>query len=887
LYGLYKEIIEALRVHHTLVVPSPQRAAAIRLAFAASCLDQGQSVWRTPVVLSESDWLDRELLRASDAGEIMPRPLRAAEEWCVWREACAEALGENDAALADSLSDALRDSARLLFAWGISSDVLRGAGAESELLERTLAGVERRCLDLNAAATHERYQLLRRRLWREGAARAHITLAGFTEQIPARRALTHAWSQQGVTLRASESDVVLGAASRLEAPDALAELELAADWCRAQLQEDAQRRLLVVIPDLSRRAATIERVFEDALSAAHVLSGAGQGKGAIIEGGKALGGYPLVQQALGTLALLCGSVPFDAMSAWLRDAFWSAPGPAERARLDLWLRGSLSVEVDAASLVAALRTAPAGLSVAASLIARSLSAASQRLGPLTASMSTRVWYQRFQHALLATGWPGARPLSSEEEQTRARFAEVLEEGAALAPRFGPVSPARALGILRSLSERALFAPATGDAAVTLSAALVDPIVRYDGIWVAGMHADAWPPPPRLDPFIPAAAQRRAGITGANAEQLLAHTHVLLERWRRAAPQLVLSSPQHTEDREQPISPLLATLPAWSGAPAPRVISLAQCVRTARRSERYPDRLGTPWAAQVLPAGARLIEQQSRCAFRAYAELRLASASMETPRPGIDPRARGRFIHRALELLWQRLANARNLHEAHAAGQLDGWIEQSAVRALEQLTAARTLRADQPNLARELRRTVRLVRQLCELELTRAPFMVHALEARRTLMLAGAQLEVRIDRIDELDDGTFAVFDYKTGRPTQLGWSDERMAQPQLPVYLRAAKLDVSAVAAVYVSSQQSGYRGLADRIGRLPRVNALVETPWPEQVRTWGERIEQLASDFISGHAAAEPIAQACQICHLHAFCRIADRTERETPDPARGSADE
>jgi ATP-dependent helicase/nuclease subunit B len=887
-----------LEAGHTLVVPSAQRAASIRIAFAAHKLARGERAWRTPDVLAESEWLERELVRAADAGESVPRPLRPPEEWWVWREACRAALSDIDAPLVDSLADALRRSARLLFDWCVPVEALRGGGGESELLAHTLAGVESRCAELRAAGRHARYRLLARCVSRAG--RAGVALAGFLDKTPARRALIESWQSRGLALREHLVQAIPAPAYRVEAHDEEAELELAAQWCRERLTEDPRRRLLIIVPELARRREPALRAFQHTLAAAALLGIQEAGSPFLIEGGEPLALYPLVDQALRTLELLSGHLAFAPFSAWLRSPFFADPAPAERARLDVWLRGTLAVDVAAQELLRALQLAPAGVQAGADSLAARLAAALHALAPPQEPTSLQGWSSRFESALSAIGWPGVRRLSSEEEQTRARFREVLEDAASLAPRFGAVSAVRALAVLRALCERTAFAPATGDAAITLSSALVDPVVRYDGIWVAGLHAEAWPAAPKLDPFIPAAAQRRAGITAASPAGQLAQARALLDRWRGTAGEVLMSAARHIEDREQLISPLLGGLPPWLGATAPRRDSLAHRVRATRRTERYQDRAGAPWSGRRLPAGARLIEQQSRCAFRAYAELRLASAALETPRPGIDPRARGRFIHRTLELLWRQLEDAQALAAARAAGRLAQLIEEAASAALQEMLAAGALRVDGSSARRELQRAVRLVQQLCELELARAHFRVHALEARRTLALAEVGLEVRIDRIDELDDGTYAIFDYKSGRPAQLGWSDARIAQPQLPVYLLASGLNVSTLAAVHVTPQQGGYRGLADRAGRLPRVDTVddagpsaaasrPESAWLRQIQIWRGHIEQLAREFMAGHAAADPLAQACQTCHLQAFCRIGDQgaAAKAGSEAVAGSADE
>src|SRR5581483_3118269 len=67
----------------------------------------------------------------------------------------------------------------------------------------------------------------------------------------------------------------------------------------------------------------------------------------------------------------------------------------------------------------------------------------------------------------------------------------------------------------------------------------------------------------------------------------------------------------------------------------------------------------------------------------------------------------------------------------------------------------------PALSREIRRTIRLIRTLCTLERERTPFRVESTELDSTLTLSGAQLRIRIDRVDALEAGGRAILDYKS------------------------------------------------------------------------------------------------------------------------------
>src|SRR5262249_22752946 len=127
----------------------------------------------------------------------------------------------------------------------------------------------------------------------------------------------------------------------------------------------------------------------------------------------------------------------------------------------------------------------------------------------------------------------------------------------------------------------------------------------------------------------------------------------------------------------------------------------------------------------------------------------------------------------------------------------------------------------PALTRECRRAERLIRTLCLLERERAPFRVENTELETSLTLMGAQLRVRIDRVDGLETGGRAILDYKSGRRTPADWYGERPSHPQLLAYLAALGDDVVAMATVNVTAREIRFDGIANTSELLPKVRGV------------------------------------------------------------------
>ncbi|HEX3845550.1 MAG TPA: PD-(D/E)XK nuclease family protein [Steroidobacteraceae bacterium] len=858
----------------TLVVPSRQRAHALSLAYAAAQLARGRRVWTSPDVLPLEGWLLREIERFaahSGGGRNVPRLLAPAEEWLLWRQCTAEATGGLDLVNRASLAESLRRASGIAAELRIDLKAIREpAGTEVDLLVAVHRAVMQRSNVLGAASAAAALSSLPH----VGDDRC-VALAGFLAPSPRLQSIVAARVQYGFeTSYPPAIDATLLATPRIEIPaDERDELERIAQWCQQRLTAQADARLLILLPGSAGRrerlAALIRQAVDPRMTSASLLG---------LEGGQPLATLPVVAHALGSLALLAGeALRIESLLEWLRAPWWAEPSPAERAALDVWLRERGRLRLDLAALLALLRRAPAALAVPARTLAARLERAA---GPVRAgSGNPREWSERFESALQTLGWPGDRTRGSAEQQTQARFHELLEE-------LGQLSlTARTLTLdvaVQWLTERASltpYRPSDDDAAVSISPAYADPVVQYDGVWVAGLGSESFPQPVAPDPFLPLPAQIAARWPAASAAGRLEEARALIAAWRAAATELVLSAPARAQDIELLPSPLLE---AWRTA-APPISKTRASVWLPARLHRpgllteWRDDVGVAWNSQLpLPSGTRSLELQNQCPFRAYAQLRLGSQELGVPEPGIAPDARGRLLHAALQQLWNQLGDSRALL-ALAAPALDGLIGTCVADAAAALAAAGEDAIPRPALARERRRTARLIRKLLDLERGRAPFRVHHTEYESRLRVAGQELRLRIDRLDALASGGFAILDYKSGGRVSADWYGERPSHPQLLAYLAAVGDEVVALATVNVTAREVRFDGIAASAQLLPKVAGVKaaagqsQDAWQSRVREWHGLVERLAGAFAAGQAAVDPKPRACDFCPVASVCRVGD----------------
>jgi ATP-dependent helicase/nuclease subunit B len=874
----------------TLVVPSRQRAHAVRLAHAAGELAAGRRVWASADVVAPAGWVRREVERgAVAAGGEWPRLLSAGEEWLLWRQCTHEATRGLPLLDAGELALSLQRASELAADYGIAP--ARAAGSESALLREVEQAFAARCGELDAASAAQLAARLGPVAPRGPAGCGPPPLLrGFDSLTPRLRSLATA-----AAAPAAES-----VPQTVRAADLQDELDRIAAWCRERVQLEPGARLLVMLPGAPGLRERLAALIRQAIDPGSLGRGSGSAALVGVEGGQPLVLQPLIAHALQTLELLAGGQSeLGELTAWLLAPHWQRPALEARARLVLAVRERPAPSLTLRELLGALRLVTPALQSPARELAALLADASSHLGGATAG--PRQWSERWRAALTAAGWPGAAAADGAGQQTVMRWHELLDEFGTLDVSAGTLGREEALGLLRERAAHTAFRPADEDVTVTVSPVLADPVVRYDGIWVAGLQADALPQPVAPDPFLPLAAQRAAGVPQASSAGRWRQAERLLAAWRAGTPCLVLSAPAHAGDLELLPSPLLPQAAAAAGAPSHRLLWLPQRLRREDCTESLSDLTGLPWSpAERLPRGTRSVELQNQCPFRAYAELRLGSLRPETPEPGVAPQDRGRLLHSALEALWRRLGNSRALQALPAAALGELIAECVARAAHETLTpraAGRRRHAAPPGqldmfarpspvVARECRRAMRLIGTLCELERTRQPFRVELLEDLRELRLAGASLHIRIDRVDALEAGGCVLLDYKTGQSPSADWYGERPTYPQLLTYLAALGEQVAALATVNLNAREARFSGLARAAGLLPDVRAVrsedgrPEDAWARQQRSWRALVERLIGDFLRGWAAVDPRPGACTFCHVADICRIAERQ-------AQGEADE
>jgi probable DNA repair protein len=295
-------------------------------------------------------------------------------------------------------------------------------------------------------------------------------------------------------------------------------------------------------------------------------------------------------------------------------------------------------------------------------------------------------------------------------------------------------------------------------------------------------------------------------------------------------------------------------------------------------------------------GTRLFRDQAACPFRAFARHRVSSEPPERPEPGLDAAARGTLLHEMLANVWRELEDKARL-DSISDGALETLLASSADAAIghcrHRLGEALSGRFE--GLERE--RLIGTARDWLRLERARTPFSVVAIEEKREMRFGGITVNVKLDRMDRLEQGGNAVIDYKTGAAAVSSWLGPRPDEPQVPMYTLGSGEDVRVAAFARLKRGEMAFCGFGMEKDLVTGIDVVEKSrsakreyaSWSALLDGWRARLDALGIEFASGVARVDPkSATTCDQCDQHPFCRIAEkRPALEAQKSEAGTRDE
>ncbi|MFV0477695.1 MAG: PD-(D/E)XK nuclease family protein [Parahaliea sp.] len=507
-----------------------------------------------------------------------------------------------------------------------------------------------------------------------------------------------------------------------------------------------------------------------------------------------------------------------------------------------------------------------------------------------------VWAQRFGELLLHWGWPGGG-LDSLEYQQVQEWHKVLAALSDYDNICGQINFSQALTMLSRHCAGVAFQPQTDNSRLQVLGPLEAAGLSFDHLWLFGMQAGQWPAPARPNPFIPLPVQRQLAMPHASAEREWDFARHLFKRYHSAAPRLYASYSCEIDGAPELPSDFVRNFRLMETEPVDMLSGHWRKQYIERDLEYVDDHCAPTMSAQELTrvrGGSGLIEDQANCPFRAFARRRLHIESLPVAGLGLSASERGSLLHAALFTVWGELDDTAALHSLTSSAEA-ALIGRAVAAAIATLPLARRTVLGRACIEQQAEHLQQLLQQWLVLEREREPFSINAREIQVKLALGSLSLTLQADRIDQLEDGSRVIIDYKSRAGSISDWLGERPASPQLPLYSladeEAAQMSpLAALAFAQVKPRNCLFKGLGDRLVARGIVSefkqSLIEksgcNSWPQLRAAWRENLQQLADDFVMGRASVDPLKNSCQWCDLQPLCRIgavdADRESTTVP---------
>ena len=916
------ELFRRLRDGHTLITGNSRLARVLSERYDAWRTGAGDRQWPRAAILSWNAWLDRLWRDAALAGapgtaRAVPGDQQALSLW-------AEVLERSDRAAGllrpGALAGQVRDSRRLAVEWGLDFGHPAWRGSDGNENHAAFAhwnrSFETLCRERGWLPPEDRAGVLARAA--AAGARlvsAPLDLLGFDELSPQQQALFDALGAGGATVTRVEPAPADNGAVLWRAVDRREELDAMARWVRERLERDPLTTIAIVAPDLADSRATIERHLQRILAPTERPSAVAE-RPWNVSLGDPLDRVPPIASAFDLLALLERRIDIQTVGRVLRSP-WIRGGVSERgprAHLERYLRATYPRQLKLDELAFQARAVrrrtrdgqelppeeqqalPWNAPLLASLVSALQRFARDSGGPRRPS----AWAEAFERLLKRAGWPrppdgdaNDTPLGREHDatwQAWQAWQDALRALASLDSSGGPIDRDTARARLREICRERIFQPRSAAARVQVLGLYEVTGLRFDHLWVTGLHGGNWPGPARRDPFIPGVLQEAAGLPHSSPQRELDVARTVTRRLRETAPETVFSYPGQHGGEPLLASPLLADLPSatgaapvgWSGPDWPGLMA------RGRATVLEPLAMPGPLRGSTARGGSTILKHQALCPFRAFASNRLAAEGLETPADGISPMLHGSLLHQVLEGFWRETrsqAELRALEPGARRQRLVGHIEQV-------LAEERGLRFRPQFRDVEARRLLRLAQDALTLELERAPFEAVDFEREVRHDIGGQTIRLYIDRVDRLPDGGIAIIDYKTGRVDPAKWFGDRPEDPQLPLYAVSSGETPFAVVFAVIRDEECLFKGVVRAEGAFPglppRRSRATETllaagaDMPATVAQWRAVLHGLMAAFLAGEAAVDPKdgRQTCTgtWCELQSLCRI-DELERLRSD--------
>ena len=827
--------------------------------------------WNPPQISSMEQWLESEYLSLCSSG-LIEQPRLVADSAVIqriWETVISET--EHNAQLINPLSliNDLSRAYQTLQRWCLKlHDIKSDSPSWSQFCQWVEYFEEK--LKTADLITPEDRQLLINDPYSAGQCQKlpELVIVGFDDVNPITSATFNAICEK-LTVVHPESPV-LENTKRLALPDFEEEISTAARWCKKQLLSDPTMRIGIVVPNLGQCRDQVmgvfNRVFEPQILSPYTDRYTPPFN---ISAGIPLASTPLISDTIDLIKLLRQQWKKEDIKSLFLSPFWhdahGDEGP-QRVVESLNQVGSQTISRRALRMQLMEIAEDSDHDSPTFLFCRWLEGLLQSLDTPGhrdfSRTSHEQWCNRFIDWLKSTGWPGSRRLDSNEFQQVNQWFQTLDQLARLDTAVGPVQMEEAIQWLERVAGGQHFQAKTPDAPIQILGILESSSLTFDRCWVVGMTQQEWPPAPAPSPFIPYDIQRQFRMPHADAERELDYATNLTRGLAKAADEVIFSWSRSSDESPSAPAPLIhhfkeIELDDLGILPSDPLDDYQRELFNGRELQWLDCSQAPPVSEQeqaLLRNGTKILADQAACPAQAFFRHRVGLDQPVQAFLGLSPQQKGNLLHDVLYQFWGEVTDSDALIRLDEP-TIKSILEETISVKTQKLSRSLPTHLRGYYLTSEIQRQVKLIHRWLVIEKSRASFRVSERESQHSISIGELSLNLRIDRVDELADGSKVIIDYKTSSNVNLrGLTGERPHEPQLPLYALAKGEDCNAVMFAQINPKQVKFSGFRSEDLALPEAisiqeKAASELPdtWTETLEYWRSQLTLLAAEFFSG----------------------------------------
>ena len=864
------ELFERLKNGTTVVVPDAAYAANLKQQFSGWAANSALS-WQTPLIFSWQDWLKHlwvQQLPSEDCRII----LNDLQQRLLWQRVIeSDISGHTQTVL-----------------WNLKASINQARSAWSLIHDY--------CLDLsdyphvvNDVRVFKRWKneyalQLDHNQWLDPLQLPGLLVAadlclsndgidffGFLNIKPVQSEVLESIFSSPVTIHRPGKTQVKNL-TLFEYSDQDAELNACAQWAREKYEANPLLTIGVLVADLNHSENRVESAFKSVFVPDFALEANQVDVFSITQKSK-LVDKCLVTSALNCLGLLAHRFDYELFSRFLTDSYVDRSEQLKHALClaDMKLRSIVIDDVSLDDMIVLLKRIQEHDQLDIAHLMSQLQTLSDYRHSIEHSASIVSWCEHFAAVLKILKWPNFEILNSQDKRLFKHWDQLFANVCTAGLVYPRLTFEQALSLFNNAAASAFFK--NPQARISIVDINESAGMNFDAIWICGMSDTVLPNPVKFNPLLPFKLQRDHDLPFSSSSDCELRANLQLEQLFGLASELCFSYYKNDENQSFRASRILTQYAKATAGPLPLPQDLTI---SGFELESYNDDVGLPLDDDCVIGGSYLLKSQAQCPFKAYAEMRLSVEPVDKRDLGLDSAERGTLVHQVLYKVWKRLKNRSGLLVL-SSDELESVIQQEVDKVIGEVAYVQKMFIDV-----ETKRLRQLVGNWLKLEMTRdKDFRINSLELPLTFSRSGLEFTLKVDRIDELEDGSLLLIDYKTGNASKSSWLDQRVQDPQMPVYFFALTkmLGDNVGALAFANTKNLTFDGLCEQDVSMKGINQVENNNrgklknfenWGQLRQHWDQNIETLVNEVKQGCASVTPeLLSNCKYCGRQSLCRI------------------